>query len=140
MIRGVVDTNVMISTVLFTDSTPAKAVYSLAEHHHLLASIDTIEEAHRVIRRRKFDRYFTLSEREATLESLLAAAEKVVVTRSITACRDPSDDKFLELAVNGQADYMITGDEDLLVLDPFRGVRIVTPGDFLDLLGGESET
>ena len=47
------------------------------------------------------------------------------------ACRDPEDDRILELAVSGRADFVITGDADLLAMDPFRGTRIVTPADFL---------
>jgi uncharacterized protein len=47
------------------------------------------------------------------------------------ACRDPTDDKFLELAVNGNADIVLTGDADLLALNPFRGIPIVAPGSFI---------
>ncbi len=50
----------------------------------------------------------------------------------ITECRDPKDNKFLELAVAGNADCIVTGDKDLLVLDPFRNIRIITPKEFLD--------
>jgi putative PIN family toxin of toxin-antitoxin system len=62
---------------------------------------------------------------------MLAAAELVTITEGITACRDPRDDKFLELAVNGRADLIVSGDRDLLVLDPFRGISIVTPAAFV---------
>ena len=57
----------------------------------------------------------------------------MVITESIRVCRDPRDDQVLELAVCGRADRIITGDADLLTLDPFRGIRIVTPTDFLGL-------
>ena len=46
-------------------------------------------------------------------------------------CRDPTDDKFLELAANGHADLILTGDKDLLVLNPFRGIQIVGPATFV---------
>ncbi len=62
---------------------------------------------------------------------LMAGAELIPITERITACRDTKDDKFLEVAVNGQADFIITGDADLLVLNPFRDVPIVTPATFL---------
>ena len=52
-------------------------------------------------------------------------------TERITACRDPKDDKFLELAVNGHADLIVSGDADLLTLNPFQGTPIVTPADFV---------
>lgn len=65
------------------------------------------------------------------LTELLAAAELVTITEPITACRDPKDDKFLELAVNGHADLIVSGDADLLALNPFRGIPIVTPAAFV---------
>jgi predicted nucleic acid-binding protein len=49
----------------------------------------------------------------------------------VRASRDPKDDKFLEAAVNGRASVLVTGDRDLLDLNPFRGVAIVTPADYL---------
>jgi putative PIN family toxin of toxin-antitoxin system len=61
------------------------------------------------------------------LEDVLAAAELVPITERIAACRDPKDDKFLELAVNGHADLIVSGDADLLALNPFRGIPIITP-------------
>jgi predicted nucleic acid-binding protein len=61
----------------------------------------------------------------------MAAAELVEITERIVACRDPKDDKFLELAVNGRADAIVTGDDDLLVLNPFRGIPIITPAAFV---------
>ena len=64
------------------------------------------------------------------LQKLMAAAELVTITERIAACRDPTDDKFLELAVNGHADLIVTGDADLLVLNPFRNIPIVTPAQF----------
>lgn len=64
------------------------------------------------------------------VRGLLAAVELVAITERITACRDPKDDKFLELAVNGHADLIVSGDADLLVLDPFRGIPIIPPASF----------
>ena len=62
---------------------------------------------------------------------MLARAELVAITERIAACRDPKDDKFLELAVNGQADLIVSGDADLLALNPFRDIPIVTPATFV---------
>ena len=61
----------------------------------------------------------------------MAAAELVPITERIVACRDPTDDKFLELALNGSADLILTGDDDLLVLTPFRGIPIVAAATFV---------
>ena len=57
----------------------------------------------------------------------------VQVSRAIRACRDPRDDKFLEVAVHGRADLIVTGDEDLLALNPFRGIAILAPAAYLEV-------
>jgi uncharacterized protein len=72
----------------------------------------------------------------ASLQRALADAELVEITERIAVCRDPKDDKFLELAVNGRADVVVSGDADLLSLDPFRGIPIETPAAFLRRVGG----
>ena len=64
------------------------------------------------------------------LRRIFATAEDVTIAERIAACRDPADDKFLELAVNGKADAIITGDLDLLALDTFRDIPIITPAAF----------
>jgi uncharacterized protein len=66
---------------------------------------------------------------------LLATAELVTIAERIVACRDPQDDKFLELAVSGRADLIISGDTDLLALSPFRNVPIITPATFVQSVG-----
>ena len=68
---------------------------------------------------------------QAWLKELMAAAELVPIAERIAACRDPTDDKFLELAVNGHADLIVSGDGDLLALNPFRDIPIVTPAAFV---------
>lgn len=55
----------------------------------------------------------------------------VEIAETIKICRDPKDDKLLELASSGKADFLVTGDNDMLVLNPFRGIEIITPRDFL---------
>ncbi len=63
----------------------------------------------------------------------------VAIGEEVHACRDPKDDKFLDLAVNGQATCLISGDADLLALHPFRGIAILTPAQFLQTLSQEGE-
>jgi len=65
------------------------------------------------------------------LPKMLARAELVTIKKRIIACRDPKDDKFLELAVNGHADLIVSGDADLLAFNPFREIPIVTPATFV---------
>lgn len=64
---------------------------------------------------------------------LAETSEQVNIIEKITACRDPKDDQFLDVAINGKADLLITGDQDLLVLGSFRDVEIVSPANFLDI-------
>lgn len=103
-------------------------------------SASTLEELADVLERDKFDRYLTGSERDGFLEGFVERAILVEPTEEIRVCRDTRDDKFLELAVSGSADCIITGDSDLLSLHPFRGIPIVTAAQFLALIGSEGET
>jgi len=80
--------------------------------------------------RSKFDPYFSKEKRANTLEFIAKDAKWFTPTETIRDCRDPKDDKFLELAVASKADFLITGDSDLLVLNPFRKTRILTMADF----------
>lgn len=70
------------------------------------------------------------------MAGLLRLATPVTVTDQIDTCRDPKDNKVLELAVSGKAHCIVTGDEDLLILNPFRGIPILTAGEFLQLFAG----
>ena len=89
-------------------------------------------ELNEVIARKKFDKYISEEKRKEFLAALVKQAELLEVTEEITDCRDPKDNKFLELAVSGEADCIISGDGDLLVLHPFRGISILQSGDFLE--------
>jgi predicted nucleic acid-binding protein len=68
----------------------------------------------------------------AGLRKLMAAAELITITERIVACHDPTDDKFLEVAVNGRADLIVAGDADLLALNPFREIPFITPAAFVE--------
>ncbi len=79
----------------------------------------------------KCDPYVTRARRQELLLRLAPLVEIVEVVQQVRACRDPDGDKFLEAAVNGRADVIVTGDRDLLDLHPFRGIVIVGPADYL---------
>jgi putative PIN family toxin of toxin-antitoxin system len=85
-----------------------------------------------VFSRTRFDRYANRDERMQLANAFILATEEVIVTAPLHVCRDPRDDKFLEAAVHGEARLIVTGDRDLLALDPFQGIRIVTPAAFLE--------
>ena len=78
-----------------------------------------------------FDRYVRRERRDALLERVASLVEIIDVLQSIRASRDPKDDEFLEAAVNGRAEVIVTGDKDLLDLNSFRGVAIMTPAAYL---------
>lgn len=132
--RCVFDTNVLVSALLFDTGNPAQAFFAALRTGKVLLSADVISEVSEVLGRKKFRRYVTEEDRERFLRSLLQEAELVEIEEKIQACRDPKDDRFLELAVNGSANYIVTGDDDLLTLNPFRDVEIITPNDFLKAL------
>jgi putative PIN family toxin of toxin-antitoxin system len=129
--RIVFDSNVIVSALLFEQSVPGRAFYAALKHGEVLLSQETVVELKAVLSRKKFDRYLTMEERQQFLVRLLREATLVEVTEQIEACRDPKDNKFLELAVSGGANCVVTGDPDLLALDPFRGIPLLTPAQFV---------
>jgi putative PIN family toxin of toxin-antitoxin system len=130
--RVVLDTNVLISATLIAGGTPARAVDTLhASRAVLLFSEATRLELETRLLRPKFDRYLSLQNRRAFLAQIDAISELVPIDGIPMACRDPSDDKFLETAVNGDADCLITGDHDLLVMRQVGDIPILSPQDFL---------
>lgn len=129
--RYVFDTNVIISALLFENSKPAQALRYALANGEVLLSLDLLEELNEVLGRERFNRYLTSEEREEFLEALIERAVLVEITENVQECRDPKDDKVLELALNGEAQYIISGDRDLLVLHPFRDVLVITADEFL---------
>lgn len=128
----VLDANTLISVFLLSDnSTAAQAYYKAKTIGEIVHSEDTFNEFSDAFIRPKFDRYLPLAKRLAIIEDLRALANIIPITNAIKACRDPKDDKYLELAISSAAWYIITGDKDLLVLNPFKGIKILTPSDFL---------
>jgi putative PIN family toxin of toxin-antitoxin system len=130
-LRGVFDNNVLISAALL-GGVPRKAFDILLDKGIVLVSVPVLLELADVLNRPKFDKYVTHDERMRFMVNFLKVAEMTEISESITVCRDPKDDKLLELAVSGTADFLVTGDKDLLVLNPFRGVEIISPREFLD--------
>lgn len=120
-----------MSAVLLAGSVPRQAFDKALEQGTILISVPTLLELAEVLSRQKLNKYLLEAERMRFLVALLKEAELVEVTEAVTDCRDAKDNKFLALAVSGQADFLISGDADLLVLNPFRGIPIRTPREFL---------
>lgn len=112
-------------------SIPRRALDHALHEGRLLISLATVTELDEVIHRPKFDRYLSEKERTEFLTTLVHEAELVNVVDRIADCRDPRDDMFLELAVSGRATHIVSGDPDLLILHPYRGIAVVTPAAFL---------
>jgi len=129
--RVVIDTNVLISGIFSTTSTPALAVAKAIATAQLVATRDTLRELIETLLLAKFDRYVRRERREALLQRFASLVEIIEVLQPVRASRDPKDDKFLEAAVNGRASVLVTGDRDLLDLNSFRGVAIVTATGYL---------
>jgi putative PIN family toxin of toxin-antitoxin system len=121
-----------VSRLLFSRSIPAQAVELAMNTCSLLLSSATFAELTSVLQRSKFDRYVSGQTRQEFLRLVEVKARFVVVAIEVQACRDHTDDKFLSLALAGKAKYLVTGDVDLLTLDPFESCRILKPADFLN--------
>jgi hypothetical protein len=135
--RYVFDTNTLISAALFERGKPGRAFRHALRSGTVLLSQATFEEIDEVLARQKFDHYLTIEERAVFVEALVERSRFVDPSEEVHACRDPDDDKFLELAVSTNADCIISGDEDLLVLSPFRGIPIMRPAKFLEWIRGD---
>jgi putative PIN family toxin of toxin-antitoxin system len=130
-LRCVFDTNVLVSALLLPDSKPRHALELALQKGKVLLSFATLAELYEVLGRKKFLRYIDEEDIRSFLAALTREAQWVEVEVRIAACRDPKDDKFLELAVSGSASHIVTGDADLLALHPFRGIEILPPHRFL---------
>ena len=137
MTRTVFDTNAIVSALLFNDSVPGLALIKALDTGAILVSATLAQELQDVLNRPRFDRYLTREERDEFLMAFMREAELVEITETVAACRDPKDDQILELAVSGNADCIVTGDDDLLTMNPFRGIAIIAPIDFLGVSGRE---
>ena len=98
----------------------------------LLFSDETFAELRTRLLRTKFDRYVSSQSRAVYLARVRAVAEWVGIVGAKLGCRDPDDDKVLEVALMGAADCIVTGDQDLLEIASFRSIPILTPANVLD--------
>lgn len=130
--RVVVDINALVSRLLVPGSVPGYAVRKVIDEAILLVSEATLGELASVLDRPKFDPYVSRDDRRRFIMQFARIAEFVPILRRIEACRDPKDDKFLEVAINGEAGLIVTGDSDLLTLHPFMQIPIISPADYLE--------
>ena len=129
----VIDTNTLISAFLFRNSNPRKAFETVVKKGKVCSSDKTYNEFSEVLLRSKFDRYISAEEKMSALKYFKELSVFIEISEAITVCRDPKDNKFLELAVTAGASCIITGDKDLIILHPFRGIPILNTTDFLNI-------
>ncbi|MCY7334214.1 MAG: putative toxin-antitoxin system toxin component, PIN family [Pseudanabaena sp. CAN_BIN31] len=133
-LRLVIDTNVLISGLLSSNSILQK-IFDYATSQATLLMSDVVQaEIENVISRHKFKKYISPEKQIKFLAALAEQVELILINQQIRECRDPKDDKFLELAICGTADYIITGDADLLELHPFQNIPILKAANFLEIL------
>lgn len=134
--RFVLDTNVLVSAALLSGEAarryqPTRRCVAIARTHGvMLVSDATLEELREVLRRPAFDRQKPRAEREAFLSAITAEAERVVPAPGVRLCRDPDDDKFLAVALAGDADVLLTEDKAVLALKTIGRTRILRPITF----------
>lgn len=127
----VLDTNVLISALLSQQGAARKTLDIVRNHGTLIFSEETFTELLSRLYRPKFDPYVTDNQRSEYLANLIDMSEWVVIQNDAMGCRDSDDDKFLETALIGDADALINGDSDLLVLQQIGSIPILSVADFL---------
>lgn len=126
----VLDSNVLISAALSPSGMAANVVNYAIKHHTIVFSDETFDELQTRLWRPKFDRYITLEQRKLILHDLGAIAGWVEIQDSTRYSRDIDDDKFIAIALAGNAEIIVSRDADLLVLETINNVRILQPADF----------
>jgi putative PIN family toxin of toxin-antitoxin system len=135
--RVVVDTNILVRALIMPHGTVGPVLLRLRQGDYvLLYAQSLLEELVDVLNRPRIRQKYGLTDQdiETVISFILLRGEAVAPQEQIAACRDPKDDKFLEVAVSGKADVIVSGDEDLLVLHPFAGIPILPPVAFLRML------
>lgn len=127
------DTNVLISAALVKNSPTENALKKAIEHGMLAFSKQTLNELNEILKRPKFEKYLSKTERREFLEKILSVSRLFNPSRHFEICRDSRDNIFLDLIFESRADYLITGDQDLLVLNSFESAKIILSSDFSEL-------
>lgn len=129
--RVVIDTSVVISSLLQPEGNSRRAFVIALWDCLPIMSLQTFGELLAVVQRPKFIHKIDESDLMEILDLIATRSENIVVTSTLAVCRDSKDDIFINLAIDGKADVILTRDPDLLVLHPFRNISILSPSDFL---------
>jgi len=137
MIRAVIDTNILVSGLINPDGPPGRILKALRDGRFtIILSPDLLDEIAAVLLYpRVRDKYgIDRRAREALSDLLALRGDLVAPAERVQVCRDPDDDRLVEAAVGGHAEYIITGDVDLLHLEGFRTTKIIPASKFLSIL------
>jgi putative PIN family toxin of toxin-antitoxin system len=140
--RAVLDTNVLVSGVIAPRGAPHRTLEAwLAGRFTLVTSEAIIGEVARVLRYPRIRDHYSLTEDDvaAVVDSLLSDAEVVAGLYEVRKSADPADDMFLACALEGRAEYVVSGDRHLLEIGSYHGVLVVTPRQFMTMLAAEEE-
>ncbi|MGL5033747.1 MAG: putative toxin-antitoxin system toxin component, PIN family [Microcystaceae cyanobacterium] len=130
--RLVFDTNVLVSAFLAPNSIPAQSLNWGEDNGIILYSLDTLLEITSVLERPKFAKYLDVDDVQGLSNRIRLNWLLIPIIQQIKLCRDTKDDKFIELAINGDASHLVTGDQDLLILHPIQTISVVSPRTFWD--------
>ena len=136
--KAVIDTNIWIS-FLIGKLLAGLDDYILDGLLEVITADEQLEEITSVLRRPKFRQHFSTDDIEEFLSLLYKSARIVEIHHTIRDCRDEKDNFLLEAAVRGKADYIVTGDKDLLVLNPYRGKKIIGFKEFENIIKGTKQ-
>ncbi len=128
----VLDANVVIGAFLLKNSITSIAFEKAFDEHTLLTSLSVLKEINENLPNKKFDKYVDLKTRIEFVMRFEREAKLIIVTHMVSICRDSKDNQYLELLLSGHGDCLMTRDKDLLVLNPFENIPIITPKEFLD--------
>jgi putative PIN family toxin of toxin-antitoxin system len=137
MMRVVIDTGVLISGLIRPAGIVGDVLRGLRDGRFIpIYSTPILLEIIHVLSRPVFQsKYHVTTDDITALINLLRLRGEMVIPRlNLTVCRDPKDNKFLEAAISGGAEVIITGDDDLLALNTYEGIEILRPTEFLDRL------
>ena len=127
----VFDTSTLFNAAVRRGSIPHRALQKALKENTLARSGATYDEIIDVLRRTRLARFLTPAFRDGVISSLTRDAVWFKPLQVVADCRDVKDDKYLELALTANASIIVSSDDDLLVLHPWRGVRILRPIEYL---------
>jgi putative PIN family toxin of toxin-antitoxin system len=129
--RIIIDTNLWISFLITKDFSKLDEII-FSRNAKLVFSQELLNEFLEVVQRPKFRRFFSAKDIEAILETIEEYAVYIKVNTLVEICRDPKDNFLLSLSIDGKADFLITGDKDLLAMNKFGETIILTITEFLN--------